>query len=110
MQPAPGRLSVAAFLDGDHAQAFPSFGPERTGAPVVGFSRIDDREIRVREPIVAPDALIVQDPFQMGYRGVYAMEKVLNGEKVEPRVVEIPAQVVTAENVDEPQIQELLNQ
>ena len=56
------------------------------------------------------DALIVQDPFQMGYRGVYAMDKVLQGEKVEPRVVEIPAQVVTAENFDEPQIQELLNQ
>jgi len=56
------------------------------------------------------DALIVQDPFQMGYRGVYAMDKVLNGEKVEPRVVEIPAQVVTAENVDDPAIQELLNQ
>ncbi len=55
-------LSVAAFLDGEHAQAFPSFGSERTGAPVVAFCRIDDREIRVREPIVAPDALIVQDP------------------------------------------------
>ena len=55
-------LSVAAFLDGRHAQAFPSFGSERTGAPVVAFCRIDDRAIRVREPIVAPDALIVQDP------------------------------------------------
>jgi pyruvate ferredoxin oxidoreductase gamma subunit len=55
-------LSVAAFLDGAHAQAFPSFGSERTGAPVVAFCRIDDRPIRVREPIVAPDALIVQDP------------------------------------------------
>jgi pyruvate ferredoxin oxidoreductase gamma subunit len=55
-------LSVAAFLDGHHAQAFPSFGSERTGAPVVAFCRIDDREIRVREPIMAPDALIIQDP------------------------------------------------
>src|SRR3954453_2557425 len=55
-------LSVAAFLDGEHAQAFPSFGSERTGAPVVAFCRIDDREIRVREPIVAPNALIIQDP------------------------------------------------
>ena len=54
-------LSAAAFLDGAHAQAFPSFGSERTGAPVVAFCRIDDRLIRVREPIVAPDALIVQD-------------------------------------------------
>ena len=54
-------LSVAAFEEGRHAQAFPSFGSERTGAPVVAFCRIDDREIRLREPIVDPDALIVQD-------------------------------------------------
>jgi pyruvate ferredoxin oxidoreductase gamma subunit len=55
-------LSVAAFLEGKHAQAFPSFGSERTGAPVVSFCRIDDKEIRLREPIIDPDALIVQDP------------------------------------------------
>jgi pyruvate ferredoxin oxidoreductase gamma subunit len=55
-------LSYAAFLEGKHAQAFPSFGSERTGAPVVSFCRIDDKEIRLREPILEPDALIVQDP------------------------------------------------
>ena len=55
-------LSVAAFDEGRHAQAFPTFGSERTGAPVVSFCRIDDRAIRLREPITDPDALIVQDP------------------------------------------------
>lgn len=55
-------LSVAAFDGGKFAQAFPSFGSERTGAPVVSFCRIDDKPIRVREPIAEPDALIVQDP------------------------------------------------
>jgi pyruvate ferredoxin oxidoreductase gamma subunit len=55
-------LSVAAFDEGRHAQAFPTFGSERTGAPVVSFCRIDDRPIRLREPIADPDALIVQDP------------------------------------------------
>jgi pyruvate ferredoxin oxidoreductase gamma subunit len=55
-------ISIAAFIEGRHAQAFPSFGSERTGAPVVAFCRIDDREIRVREPIAEPDALIIQDP------------------------------------------------
>jgi len=55
-------LSVAAFLEGKHAQAFPSFGSERMGSPVVSFCRIDDKEIRLREPILEPDALIVQDP------------------------------------------------
>jgi pyruvate ferredoxin oxidoreductase gamma subunit len=55
-------LSVAAFLEERHAQAFPSFGSERMGAPVVSFCRTDDKEIRLREPILDPDALIVQDP------------------------------------------------
>jgi pyruvate ferredoxin oxidoreductase gamma subunit len=55
-------LSIAAFLGGRHAQAFPSFGSERTGAPVVAYCRIDDKEIRLREPIMQPDALIIQDP------------------------------------------------
>lgn len=54
-------LALAAFRAGRHAQAFPSFGSERMGAPIVAFCRIDDREIRVREPIAAPDAVIVQD-------------------------------------------------
>lgn len=55
-------LSIAAFLEGRNAQAFPSFGSERTGAPVVAFCRIDTKEIRLREPIMEPDAVIIQDP------------------------------------------------
>ena len=55
-------LSIAAFREGRHAQAFPSFGSERTGAPVVAFCRIDEKEIRLREPVLEPDALIIQDP------------------------------------------------
>lgn len=55
-------LSVAAFDEGKYAQAFPSFGSERMGAPVVSFCRIDDQTIRLREPILEPDALIIQDP------------------------------------------------
>ena len=54
-------LSVAAFLEGRHAQAFPSFGSERMGAPVMAFCRIDDKAIRLREPVLQPDALIIQD-------------------------------------------------
>ena len=55
-------LSVAAFIEGRYAQAFPSFGSERMGAPVMAFCRIDVREIRLREPVMTPDALIIQDP------------------------------------------------
>lgn len=54
-------LSIAAFLEGKHAQAFPSFGSERMGAPVMAFCRMDDKEIRLREPVMQPDALIIQD-------------------------------------------------
>lgn len=55
-------VSLAAFAEGRHAQAFPSFGSERMGAPVIAFARIADKEIRIREPVMAPDALIIQDP------------------------------------------------
>ena len=47
-------LSIAAFEDGKHAQAFPTFGSERTGAPVTSFCRIDVQPIRVREPVGEP--------------------------------------------------------
>ena len=58
---AAALLSAAAFEEGRHSQAFPSFGSERTGAPVVAFCRIADASIRVREPVMTPDALVVQD-------------------------------------------------
>ena len=65
-------LSVAAFREGRHAQAFPSFGSERTGAPVVAFCRIDERPIRLREPILAPDAILIQDPTLLHQVDVFA--------------------------------------
>jgi pyruvate ferredoxin oxidoreductase alpha subunit len=55
-------LSAAVFAEGQYAQAFPSFGSERTGAPVVSYCRIDDKPIRSREPVMHPDVLIIQDP------------------------------------------------
>ncbi|MFP3868964.1 MAG: pyruvate ferredoxin oxidoreductase subunit gamma [Desulfobacteraceae bacterium] len=54
-------LAIAAFKDGKFAQAFPSFGAERVGAPVQAFVRIDDKKIRVRDEVRHPDYLIVQD-------------------------------------------------
>lgn len=54
-------LSIAGFVEGKHAQAFPSFGSERMGAPVMAFCRFDDKEIRLREPVMQPDTLIIQD-------------------------------------------------
>jgi pyruvate ferredoxin oxidoreductase gamma subunit len=65
-------LSIAAFLEGKHAQAVPSFGSERMGAPVVAFCRIDEKPIRLREPVLDPDALIVQDPTMFHAIDVFA--------------------------------------
>lgn len=55
-------LAIAAFEQGQFAQAFPSFGSERSGAPIASFCRISDAPIRTHEPVVAPDCVIVQDP------------------------------------------------
>lgn len=55
-------LASAAFREDRYAQAFPSFGSERMGAPVMSFCRIDDKPIRTREPVTEPDALLIQDP------------------------------------------------
>lgn len=65
-------MSVAAFAEGRNAQAFPSFGSERMGAPVVAFCRIDDKEIRLREPVMAPDAIIIQDTTLLHQVDVFA--------------------------------------
>lgn len=69
---AADMLSVAAFLEGRHAQAFPFFGSERFGAPVVAFCRVSDAAIRSREPISEPDVLIIQDATLMHQPGVLA--------------------------------------
>lgn len=55
-------LALTAINEGKYAQAFPSFGPERRGAPVVAFCRIDDEPIRLRTNIYNPDLVLVLDP------------------------------------------------
>ena len=55
-------LAAAALSEGRHAQAFPSFGSQRLGAPVMSWVRIDDKPIHIHGPVSEPDALIIQDP------------------------------------------------
>ena len=109
-------LSVAAFDQGRHAQAFPSFGSERTGAPVVAFCRIDDRPIRIREPILAPDALIVQDPTLLHQVDLFAGLRpggsvLLNSTRpadqlglgeLEAAVITVPASEIAREHLGRP--------
>jgi len=64
-------LAVAAFEDGKYAQAFPSFGSERMGAPVQSFVRIADKKIRARYQVRHPDYLIIQDPTLIGTVDVF---------------------------------------
>ena len=55
-------LAISAISQGKFAQAFPSFGPERRGAPVMAFARIDEKQIRDRTAVTTPDVTIVLDP------------------------------------------------
>ncbi|MCL4324766.1 MAG: 2-oxoacid:acceptor oxidoreductase family protein [Candidatus Thermoplasmatota archaeon] len=54
-------LAKAAFLEGRGVQAFPFFGVERRGAPVVAYTRIGSGPVRLGGSITNPDALIVMD-------------------------------------------------
>ncbi|MCD6390400.1 MAG: 2-oxoacid:acceptor oxidoreductase family protein [Dehalococcoidia bacterium] len=55
-------VARAAISEGKYAQSFPSFGPERRGAPVIAFLRISNEVIRSRMPIHEPDVVVVLDP------------------------------------------------
>lgn len=55
-------VAKAAIAQGKFAQAFPSFGVERRGAPVEAFTRISDEPIYVRSKIYEPDIIVVLDP------------------------------------------------
>ena len=66
-------LCAAAAFDGGHETlAFPSFGSERTGAPVTAFCRVDDRPILTREPVVRPDLVVVQDATLLHHVAVFS--------------------------------------
>ena len=98
-------LAVAAFDGGLHAQAFPVFGSERTGAPVMAFCRIDTRPIRTREPITAPDAIVVQDPTLLPMLDLTAPLVIVNTTKVVTapgRVVTVPASAIAREHLGRP--------
>jgi pyruvate ferredoxin oxidoreductase gamma subunit len=69
---AAALLSIAAFLDGLEAQAFPSFGSERMGAPIVAYCRISQTPIRLREPVSEPDVIVVADPTLLHHLDVFA--------------------------------------
>lgn len=59
-------IAQGALLEGKYVQAYPEFGPERSGAPVQTFVRIFDKPIKTREPITNPDCFMVLDETLLG--------------------------------------------
>jgi 2-oxoacid:acceptor oxidoreductase gamma subunit (pyruvate/2-ketoisovalerate family) len=55
-------LGKAALAEGNYIQAFPEFGPERTGAPVRAFLRISKEPIQVYAQVYHPDVVVCIDP------------------------------------------------
>ena len=55
-------IAQAAINEGLYAQAFPNFGPERRGAPVLSFLRVSDKPIRIRSKVYEPDVIVILDP------------------------------------------------
>jgi len=78
-------IAEAAFYDRKFAQAFPSFGIERRGAPVEAYVRIENKSITLRSKIYRPDYLIIQDPSLVSLkeiaRGVKNNTFIINSEK-----------------------------
>jgi len=64
-------LAKAAFFEGKWTQAFPFFGAERRGAPVMAFTRISERPIRLRSQVYRPDVLVLVDPMFLGRPEVF---------------------------------------
>ena len=67
---AANLLAMSAFEEGRNGQAFPNFGAERRGAPVMAFVRIDDHPIRRRNQVLHPAFLIIQDEALLHVPGI----------------------------------------
>lgn len=114
-------LAMAAFKEGHYAQAFPSFGSERTGAPVVSYCRVSDEPIRSREPVLEPDLVVIQDPTLLSVMDVFSgfkadgfavinsskaleelgLEEMLSGHNSD-RIFTVPASEIAREHVGRP--------
>jgi len=64
-------LAQAALLEDKYAQAFPEFGPERLGAPILGFTRISEKPIEVHSQVYNPHYVVVLDPTLLGVIDVF---------------------------------------
>lgn len=65
-------LAEAWLREGKYVQAFPEYGPERSGAPVTAYTRADQKPIRVHHAVRSPDVVVVLDPSLLGEVAVTA--------------------------------------
>jgi pyruvate ferredoxin oxidoreductase gamma subunit len=82
-------VAQATVSDGKFVQAFPSFGPERSGAPTKTFLRIANESIRTREPIVDPDIELILDETLLGDEKKFVGTLIINSDKSEEELREI---------------------
>ncbi|WP_342812221.1 pyruvate ferredoxin oxidoreductase subunit gamma [Candidatus Hadarchaeum sp.] len=97
-------LAEASFLEGNYCQAFPFFGAERRGAPVVAFTRINKQPIRTHEQVYRPDYVVVLDPTLIGSIDVAAGLKpngvvILNSKEVPKNLKGVKVAVVDATKI-----------
>lgn len=97
-------VALSAFKDGYYAQAFPSFGVERSGAPIQAFARLDQYPIITREQIYQPDFLIVQDDSLLSNEEVLiGLNKktrlIVNSEKKAAEISRLLKNRITAANI-----------
>lgn len=113
-------LAQAAFEQGRFGQAFPSFGPERRGAPVSAFVRIAERPLRRYCQVLSPDFLIIQDDGLLRVAGIMAglragggilvnsakdpreLETQLEGALTDNRLIVLPASALATEFLGKP--------
>lgn len=95
-------FAEAAFEGGKFIQGFSDYGPERSGAPIQGFTRISDAPITLHNFITSPDVVVVLDPTLLG--AVPVAEGLKPGGKVLVNTSHDPAEVAAKLGVDKSQV------
>ena len=98
-------LVQAALLEGKQIQAFPEFGPERSGAPVRSFVRISTEPIRTHETVTDPDCVLVLDDTLLEKKGAFdnlteGKLVIVNSKKEENEIREMIGKEVVVSVVD----------
>ncbi len=97
-------VAKSAFLEGKWSQAFPFFGAERRGAPVMAFTRVSNSQIRLRSQVYEPDILVLIDPMflnlELAWRGVKPDTIVVMNIPEDPSRIFLPRRVKSLATVD----------